>query len=286
MTATTGQHTHNTAPTQFAQANGIRFAYRRFGNLGGVPIVLVQHFMGNLDNHDSAITDVLAEGREVILFDNAGVGQSSGLAPDSIEEMAGDAAAFIDALGLREIDVFGHSMGGEVTQQLVLDRPELIRRIALVGTGPRGGEGMSSRAPEVAALFTRKYEAQDEMWLPIMFSPSAGSQAAGRRWLERIRARQVDRDDAVSAQTAAAHRTAAGRWGAPADDSFAYLRKITQPTLVVNGHTDIIIATINSFILQQRLPDAQLVVYPDSGHGSQFQYPELFVKQLLMFLDT
>jgi pimeloyl-ACP methyl ester carboxylesterase len=286
MTATTGQHTHNTAPTQFAQANGIRFAYRRFGNPGRVPIVLVQHFMGNLDNHDSAITDVLAEGREVILFDNAGVGQSTGQAPDSIEGMARDAGAFIDAIGLREIDVFGHSMGGEVTQQLVLNRPELIRRVALVGTGPRGGEGMSSRAPEVAALFTRKYEAQDEMWLPIMFSPSAESQAAGRRWLERIRARQVDRDEAVSAQTAAAHRTAAGRWGAPADDSFAYLGKLTQPTLVVNGHTDIIIATVNSFILQQHLPDAQLIVYPDSGHGSQFQYPELFVKQLLMFLDT
>jgi pimeloyl-ACP methyl ester carboxylesterase len=140
---TLSQYTHNTVPTQFVEADGIRFAYRRFGrpDTAAPPLVLVQHFRGNLDNHDSAITDRLAQDREVILFDNTGVGQSTGQAPDTIEGMARDAAAFVDALGLDTIDIFGHSMGGHVSQQLLVDRPELIRRAALVDTGPPPGSG-------------------------------------------------------------------------------------------------------------------------------------------------
>src|ERR1700679_292365 len=133
-------HTHNTAPTRFARVDGTNFAYRRFGNPVGPPIVLLQHFMGNLDNYDPAITDALAMGREVILTDNAGVGLSTGVAPETVAGMARDATALIDALGLEHVDLFGFSMGGFVTQQLAVDRPELVRRIALVGTGPRGGQ--------------------------------------------------------------------------------------------------------------------------------------------------
>jgi pimeloyl-ACP methyl ester carboxylesterase len=213
--------THDTAPTQFVEADDIRFAYRRFGNRTGTPLVFVQHFRGNLDNHDSAITDRLATRREIILFDNTGVGQSAGQAQDTIEGMARDAAAFIDALDLRQVDVLGHSMGGHVTQQLLVDRPELIRRAALVGTGPRGGEGMASRPPEVAALWTKAYVPQDEMWLPILFYPSPSSQAAGKLWLERTRARVIDRDTPVSVETATAHRAAASKWGVPSPDSYA-----------------------------------------------------------------
>ncbi|HEX4011646.1 MAG TPA: alpha/beta hydrolase [Solirubrobacteraceae bacterium] len=278
--------THDTAPTQFIDADGIRFAYRRFGAPSGIPLVLVQHFRGNMDNHDPAITDRLASGREVILFDNTGVGQSTGTAPDTIEGMAADVASFVDALGLTLVDILGHSMGGHVTQQLLLDRPDLIRRAALVGTGPRGGEGMAARPPEVAALWTRRYDPPDEMWLPILFYRSPTSQAAGRRWLERIRARSRDRDAPVSVETATSHRAAASKWGAAPADGYHYLRRIQQRILVANGLDDIIVPTINSYLLQQHLPNAQLIVYPDSAHGSHFQFPELFATHLAMFLDA
>lgn len=279
------ESSHDTVTTQFVEANGIRFAYRRFGQPSAPPLVLVQHFRGNMDNHDPAITDRLAGGREVILFDNTGVGQSTGTAPDTIEAMAADVASFVDALGLEVIDILGHSMGGHVTQQLLLNRPSLIRRAALVGTGPRGGEGMAARPPEVAALWTKHYDPQDEMWLPILFHPSPTSQAAGRKWLERIRARNRDRDAPVSVQTATSHRAAASKWGAAPSDGYDYLRRIQQPILVVNGLDDIIVPTVNSYLLQQHLPHAQLIIYPDSAHGSHFQFPELFATHLAMFLE-
>jgi pimeloyl-ACP methyl ester carboxylesterase len=277
--------THDTAPTQFLEASGIRFAYRRFGASGGrVPVVFFQHFRGNLDNFDPAITDALAADREVVLFDNAGVGQSSGTARETVAAIAGDAATFLDALGLDHVDLLGHSMGGEWAQLVALSRPALVRRLVLVGTGPRGGSGMSAQRPSTAALFARQYERQDEMWLPIFFSPSPASQEAGRRYLARIRARP-DRDTPVSPQTALAHRAAAAEWGQAAEGGYDYLKEITQPVLVVNGSDDIVIATVNSFILQQQLPNAQLILYPDSGHGAHFQYPELFVTQARLFLD-
>jgi pimeloyl-ACP methyl ester carboxylesterase len=276
---------HNTATTQFVEANGTRFAYRRFGNPGGTPIVLLQHFMGNLDNYDPAITDALAAGREVILTDNAGVGLSTGTAPETVAGMARDAAALIDALGLEHVDLFGFSMGGFVAQQIVVDRPELVRRLILVGTGPRGGEGIAQLDPDVAPLFTTAYDPQDLMWLPIFFSPSGKSQAAGGQFLERIRARTEDRDAPVSETTVAAHLAAAHEWGVAAPDGYEYLNRICHPALVVNGNNDIVVATVNSYVLQQNLPNAELILFPDSNHGSHFQFTEPFNRYLTEFLD-
>ncbi|MGW6281337.1 alpha/beta fold hydrolase [Kribbella sp. NPDC055071] len=278
-------YTHDTAPTRFVDGNGVRFAYRRFGNPAGTPIVLLQHFMGNLDNYDPAITDALAAGREVILTDNAGVGLSTGTAPDTVAGMAKDIASFVDALDLERVDLFGFSMGGYVAQQLTVDRPELVRRLILVGTGPSGGEGMGGLAPDVAPLFGKVYDPQDLMWLPIFFSPSDSSQAAGRRFLERIRARTEDRDAPVSAATVAAHLVAARAWGATASGDYDYLKQITHPSLVVNGNNDIVVATVNSYILQQNLPNAELILYPDSNHGSHFQYAASFINAVTNFLD-
>ena len=281
---TDGQ-THNTAPTQFLEADGIRFAYRRFGNPVGAPTVLLQHFMGNLENYDPAITDALAMGREVILTDNAGVGLSTGSAPETVNGMARDAAALIDALRLEQVDLYGFSMGGYVAQQITIDRPELVRRLILVGTGPRGGEGMAQLAPETAPLFATIYDPQDLMWLPIFFSPSDASQAAGRHYLERIRARTEDRDVPVSTATVAAHSRAAREWGAAAPGSYDYLSGISQPTLVINGSNDIVVPTVNSYILQQNLPNAELILFPDSNHGSHFQFTERFNRYVTDFLD-
>jgi pimeloyl-ACP methyl ester carboxylesterase len=278
-------HTHKSAPTRFAQADGIRFAYRRFGNPVGTPIVLLQHFMGNLDNYDPAVTDALASRREVILTDNAGVGLSTGEAPKTVSEMARDAASLIDALGLEHIDLFGFSMGGYVAQQITVDRPELVRRLILVGTGPRGGQGMAQLAPDSAPLFEKVYDPQDLMWVPIFFSPSEPSQAAGRRFLERIRARTENRDVPVSRATVAAHSAAAHEWGARSKGSFDYLKLIHHPTLVVNGSNDIVVPTFNSYILQQNLPNAELIVFPDSNHGPHFQFTEPFNRYAADFLD-
>jgi pimeloyl-ACP methyl ester carboxylesterase len=276
--------THDTAPTQYAEGGGIRFAYRRFGGTGRPPLVFYQHFMGTMDDHDPALSDAFAGDREVILFNNTGVASSSGIVPDTIEAMARDAITFTDALGLTTIDVVGHSMGGLVAQEVALARPDLVRRLVLVGTGPRGGEGIGARPDWVGKLFARKYQRQEDMWLPILFAPTRTSQAAGRAYIERIVAR-ADRDTPVSDQSIAAQRAAIAAYGAAKDPSYANLKGLELPVLVVNGTDDIIIPTINSYILQQFLPDAELILYPDAGHGSHFQYPGLFVRHARIFLD-
>jgi pimeloyl-ACP methyl ester carboxylesterase len=278
------QFTHDTAPTQYAEGGGIRFAYRRFGVPGRPPLVFFQHFMGTLDDHDPALSDAFASDREVILFDNTGVGSSSGTVPDTIEAMARDAISFTGALGLNVIDIMSHSMGGLVAQEVALARPDLVRRLVLVGTGPRGGEGIGNLPAWVAELFTRKYERQEDMWLPILFTPTETSQAAGRAYVERIVAR-ADRDTPVSGQSIAAQTAALAAYGAAKDPSYAHLQGLRLPVLVVNGSNDIVIPTINSYILQQFLPSAELILYPDANHGSHFQYPQLFTRHARIFLD-
>src|SRR5882757_4107828 len=287
-------HTHRTAPTRYVEANGIRFAYRRFGrdtgqntgqNTGNtVPLVFNMHLNGTMDHWDPAVTDGIGQDREVILFDNAGVSSTSGEVPTSVEEMAANAAAFIKALGLAEVDVLGFSLGGLIAQELAIAEPELARRLVLVGTGPRSGEGMASLTPDAQRIFGARYENPDDLWLAVFFTPSERSQAAGREYLKRFRLRTEDRDPEVSANVAPAQIAALSKWGAPRDNPYAYLKDIHQPTLVVNGGSDVIVYTVNSFILQQHIPHAQLILYPDANHGSQYQYPALFVRHVSMFL--
>jgi pimeloyl-ACP methyl ester carboxylesterase len=280
-------HTHDTAPTEFVEAGGIRFAYRRFGDTrtGRPPLVFFQHFVGNLDDHDPAISDGFAADREVVLFDNTGVASTSGEVPDTIERMAADAATFIDALGLTGADLVGHSLGGLVAQQVAIQRPDLARRLVLVGTGPRGGVGIGETPAQTAALFTVKLPRQEEMWLPILFAPSESSQKLGREYVERITARK-DRDASpFGPQVFAGQGAAIHAYGAAKDPAYQILKNITIPVLVVNGTNDTIIATVNSYILQQFLPDAELIIYPDANHGAHFQYPERFVTHVKLFLD-
>src|SRR3981189_2458237 len=165
-------HTHQTAPTQFVEANGIRLAYRRFGKAGGVPLVFNQHFTGTMDHWDPAVTDGFAKDREVILFNNAGVSSSSGALPTSAEEMARTAIAFIKALGLQRVDVLGSSLGGLVAQEITLQAPDLVRRLVLVGTGPRSGESMATGTPEGTKIFGAAYKEPDHLWLSVFFTPS------------------------------------------------------------------------------------------------------------------
>jgi pimeloyl-ACP methyl ester carboxylesterase len=278
--------THQTAPTQFVEANGIRFAYRRFGKSGGVPLVFNMHFSGTMDHWDPLVTDGLAATREVILFNNAGISSTSGEVPSSVEAMAANAAAFIKALGLAKADVLGFSLGGLVAQEITLQAPDLVRRLVLVGTGPRSGEGMATLTPEAQEIFGATYEEPDHLWLRVHFTRSEKSQAAGREFLKRFRLRDENRDPEVNEKVAPAQIEAISKWGAPREKPFGYLKSIRQPTLVINGSNDVIIYTVNSFILQQNLPNAQLILYPDSNHGSQYQYPALFVADVTRFLDA
>src|SRR6202023_1167852 len=232
-------HTHQTAPTQFVEANGIRFAYRRFGKSGGVPIVFNQHYIGTIDNWDPAVTDGLARDREVILFNNAGISSSGGETPNTIAEMARDAALFIDALGLEQIDLLGFALGGFVAQQLTLDRPEQVRRLVLVGTGPRSGEERATLTPETKAIFGKTYEVPDELWLEVFFSPTENSQAAGQAFLQRLRARKEHRDPPINEKVVPAQIAAVEEWGAPRNAPYAYLKKIKQPVLVIDGSNDV-----------------------------------------------
>jgi pimeloyl-ACP methyl ester carboxylesterase len=279
-------HTHQTAPTQFVDAAGVRFAYRRFGKSGGVPLVFNQHFTGTMDHWDPAVTDGFARDREVILFNNAGVSSSSGEVPTSIEGMAANAVAFIGALGLSKVDVLGFSIGGFVAQEIAGQAPDLVRKLILVGTGPRGGDGMASLTPEAQQIFGATYEEPDHLWLAVHFTSSEASQAAGRDFLKRFRLRKENRDPEVNEKVAPAQLEALGKWGIQFKGSYDYLKTIRQPTLVVNGGKDVIIYAVNSFILQQHLPNAQLILYPDANHGSQYQYPALFVADVTRFLDA
>jgi pimeloyl-ACP methyl ester carboxylesterase len=280
------QHTHQTAPTQFAEANGIRFAYRRFGKPNGVPLVFNQHYTGTMDHWDPAVIDGFAKNREVILFNNAGVSSSSGEVPATFADMGANAVAFINSLRLTQVDVLGFSIGGFVAQEITLAAPDLVRRLVLVGTAPRGGEGMEGGTPEGNRIFAASYDPPDHLWLSVFFTPSAASQAAGRAFLRRFRLRSKDRDPEVTDKAAAAQRESIGKWSARREHPYDYLKTIKQPTLVVNGSTDLIIYTVNSFILQQHLPNAELVIYPDSAHGGHHQYPELFVRDVSTFLSA
>jgi pimeloyl-ACP methyl ester carboxylesterase len=273
----------STVATKFVNVSGKRIAYRRFGKKSTYPLIFTNYLTGSMDNWDPAVINELAKDREVILFDNAGVAASKGQTPDNVAAMAKDAADFIHALGLKKIDLFGFSIGGMVAQQLTLDQPELIHRLILVGTGPRGGEGMQDYTPEVWALFQKKYEHAYELLLETFFTPSEASQKAGRAYLSRIRAR-VDKDAALSDKVVPAQLAAIFSWGKMPSGNYEYLKRITQPVLVIHGDKDIICPAVNSFILKQHLPDAQLIIYPDTNHSPQNQMPHLFVKQINLFL--
>ena len=280
-------YTHISAPTRYIEANGVQFAYRRFGPESGVPLVFLQHFRGGMDHWDPTLTDGFAKDRPVILFDNAGVGSSSGETPSTIEAMADHLADFVNALGLEQVDVLGFSIGGYVAQAFSAAHSTSVRRLILVGTAPRGGEPPTD--PNYAAYATATDPATGEgtleAFLYLFFSPSPQGQAAGMAFWERRHRRLVDVDRPSSLQTMKAQSAAVAEWRQARGERFAEIATLAVPTLVVNGSNDVMVPTINSYRLSQYMPDAQLIIYPDAGHASLFQYPELFLTHARMFLD-
>jgi len=275
-------HTQQTAPTQFIDAGANRYAYRRFGNAGGLPMVLLQHFTGGLDHWDPAFTDGLAQDREIILVDNAGVGGSTGETPSTIEGMADCILDFVDALALEKFDLLGFSMGGMVAQAFAKNNASRIRRLVLVGTSPRGGEP-SPYIGEVSQRARGNAGLDDMAWL--FFGHSDAGRAAAARYWERRHARTEDLDPPSGMPTIMAQVAAGRDWLQPHGEPFADLAAITMPTLVVNGDLDVMLNTINSFHLQQHLPDAELIIYPNAGHAPHFQYPERFLAHARLFLE-
>ena len=269
------------APTRTITVNGVDFAYRELGPATGVPVVFLTHLAAVLDNWDPRVVDGIAAQHRVVTFDNRGVGASGGSTPDTIEAMAHDAVAFIRALGLEKVDLLGFSMGGMIAQLIAADEPQLVRKVILAGTGPAGGEGIA-KVTRLSHLDTLRglLTLQDPKQF-LFFTRTSNGRRAGKEFLARLKERTEDRDKAIAVRSYLAQLKAIHRWGkqSPSD-----LSVIHQPVLVANGETDRMVPTKNSADLAERLPNAELVIYPDAGHGGIFQYHQKFVEQALAFL--
>lgn len=274
--------TWKSVQTQTISTGGVNFAYRELGkNNGGTPIVLLVHLAAVLDNWDPRIVDGLAAKHHVIAFDNRGIGASSGSPSNSIEQMADDAICFIKAMGLTQVDLMGFSMGGMIAQEIVLKEPQLVRKMILAGTGPAGGEGISSVAGVTFYdMFRGFFTGQDAKQF-LFFTRTPGGIEAGKAFLERLKERSENRDKEISVSAFMAQLSALRAWGSkpPAD-----LSVVKQPVLVVNGDADRMVPTPNSRDLAKRIPNSQLIIYPDAGHGGVFQFHTEFVPTALEFL--
>ncbi|MDT4984430.1 MAG: hypothetical protein QOF95_1920 [Pseudonocardiales bacterium] len=279
MSATSTQ-----APTKTVEVKGTPFAYREVGPTTGVPVVFLHHFTAVLDDWDPAVVDGIAAQRRVILVDLRGVGGSGGTTPDSVEAMAGDTIAFIETLGLGTVDLLGYSLGGMIAQLIIQARPDLVRRAILAGTAPAGDQGPAATGAILQAALDKASAQGKHPKHFLFFSPTATSQAAADAFLARLDQRTEDRDAPVSNETIGAQLTALAKW--EQGTSPVGMTNVDKPVLVVNGDDDTMLPTISSFHLAQLLPNVQLSIYPDSGHGAIFQHHDLFVTQALHFLHN
>lgn len=274
--------TWKNVPTKTLSAGGVNFAYRELGKQhGGTPVVLLTHLAAVLDNWDPRIIDGIAVRHHVITFDNRGIGASSGSPSSSVEQMADDAITFIKAQGFQKVDLLGFSLGGMVAQEIVLKDPQLVRKMVLAGTGPAGGEGISTVAGVTFYdMFRGFFTGQDPKQF-LFFTRTPNGIEAGKAFLARLQERTEDRDTEISVSALFAQLEALRVWGkkAPAD-----LSVVKQPVLVVNGDDDRMVPTVNTHDLARRLPNSQLVIYPDAGHGGAFQFHADFVRSTLEFL--
>ncbi|MEU9780788.1 alpha/beta hydrolase [Streptomyces phaeochromogenes] len=273
---------YKNAPTRTVNAGGVTFAYRELGPRSGVPVVFLTHLAAVLDNWDPRVVDGIAAKRRVVMFDNRGVGASSGSTPRTIEAMAKDAVTFIRVLGFDHVDLHGFSMGGMIAQVIAQTDPGLVRRLILTGTGPAGGEGIKnvtrlSHLDTVRGLFTLQDPKQF-----LFFTRTAGGRRAGKEFLGRLQERTQDRDKAISPISYSNQLKAIHRWGLERPQD---LSVIHQPVLVANGESDRMVPSQNSTDLARRVSNGELVLYPDAGHGGIFQFHRQFVETALEFLE-
>ena len=266
-------------------ANGVDYAYRDTGGDGAVPLVLFQHFRGNLDNWDPALIDALAATRRVVTFDNAGVGGSTGTTPDSIEQMARDAIAFLTAMEFSQVDLLGFSIGSFVAQQVALVRPAIVRRLVLASSAPQGAAGMHGWAPEVIGAVGTP-NTSPEAYLDVFFTQSAASRQAGQQALRRMYARTEDRDQATTWATREAQYDAVCAWGIPGHSLLQRVSALDMPVFVANGDSDPMILPHYSYLLAGLIPHTQVKIYPDSAHGFLFQHHAEFAADVDAFLTA
>lgn len=269
------------APTKTITAAGTTFAYRELGPKGGVPVVFFVHLAATLDNWDPAIIEPVATNRHVIAFDQAGVGASSGKVPGTIEEAADDAFTFITALGYEKIDIFSFSMGGMIAQDLVVKHPQLVRKLVLTGTGPRGGKDMDKVVGTTYYDILRAALTRSDPKEFLFFNRNTTGKRAAKAFIARLQERTIDRDKAISIRAFGAQLKAIQKYGRsrPSD-----LSVITQPTLIANGDNDRMVPSVLSVDLHERIAGSQLVIYPDSGHGGIFQFHSTFAPTVVEFL--
>jgi len=276
--------TYSELPNKLVRAaNGIDYAYRDAGD-GGVPLVMLQHFRGNLDNWDPALIDALASDRRVVTFDNAGVGGSTGTTPNTIEQMARDAVAFITALGLGQVDILGFSIGSFIAQEIALTRSAVVQRLVLASSAPRGAAGMHGWAPGVMSAVGQP-QIGPEGFLAVFFTPSPASQQAGQEMIGRMYTRTEDRDAETSWATRQAQYDAVNTWGIPDHSQLQRLSAIGMPVFVANGDSDPMILPHYSYLLAGLIPDARVKLYPDSAHGFLYQHHAEFAADVAAFLD-
>ncbi|UUU36675.1 alpha/beta hydrolase [Streptomyces sp. CA-210063] len=269
------------APARTITAGGVTYAYRELGPKGGIPVVFFVHLAATLDNWDPRIIDPVAKGRHVIAFDNRGVGASTGQVPDSVEAMADDAYTFIKALGFDKIDIFSFSLGGFVAQALVVKHPELVRKLVLTGTGPKGGKDIEKVVATTYWDTLRATLTRSDPKEFLFFNRDSVGKAAARAFVNRLKERTVDRDAEIKVKAFRTQLKAIQKWGRSAPDD---LSKITHPTLIANGDNDRMVPSILSEDLHRRIKDSELIIYPDSGHGGIFQYHEEFAPLAVEFL--
>ena len=264
-------------------ASGIHYAYREVGE-GEVPVVILQHFRGNLDNWDPALVDALASSRRVVAFDSAGVGMTTGSTPSSAVEMAHEALTFLSAMNFDRVDLLGFSIGSFVAQEVALLRPDILRRLVLASSAPKGAAGMHGWASDVIDAVGQP-EPNPDGYLDVFFAPSPTSRQAGQQALKRMSARQQDRDRPTTWQTRLAQYDAVCAWGIPGHGLLQRLSAVEVPTLVTNGDSDPMILPHYSYLIAGLVPKAQLKIYPDSAHGFLFQHHDEFASDVHAFLS-
>ncbi|MES2797608.1 MAG: alpha/beta hydrolase [Bacteroidota bacterium] len=280
--AQSGNYSYATVPTKFVEANSIKFAYRSYGKAGDIPVIYFNHLTANLDNCDPRIMDAIAAERPIISFDYRGVGSTSGVQGTSIPDMAKDAIAFIHALGYKQVDIMAFSMGGFITQELLLVEPDLARKILLTGTGPRGGDGVSDVVGLTYKDIFKGFLSFRDPKFYLFFTQNKVGKEAARDFLNRLKERTENRDTKVKLSVLKKQLKAIAAWG---QDTPADLSVFKHPVLVANGDNDRMVPTPNSYDLAKRFPNAEpVIIYPNSGHGGIFQYHEEFIKSTLIFL--
>jgi pimeloyl-ACP methyl ester carboxylesterase len=270
------------APARTVTARGVTYAYRELGPKGGVPVIFFVHLAGTLDNWDPRIVDAIAKNRHVIAFDNRGVGASTGQVPDTVEAMADDAYTFINALGFSKIDIFSFSLGGFVAQALVLKHPDLVRKLVLTGTGPKGGKDIDKVAGITYFDMLRATLTRSDPKEFLFFNRNATGKPAARAFVKRLEERTVDRDAKIKLRALRRQLKAIKKWGRGTPDD---LSQITQPTLIANGDNDRMVPSVLSEDLHRRIQGSELIIYPDSGHGGIFQFHDRFAPAVVEFLD-